>query len=81
MPPRRAAVEERAGRHTGALLVLLFVVFGVQLWFVDAAGLLFSTTGPLSGASYADAHVSLPGIRLSALAALVSAGLVAYGIG
>jgi uncharacterized membrane protein (UPF0182 family) len=61
------------------LVAALFVVFAVQLWVVDAAGLLFSTTGPLSGASYADAHVSLPGIHLSSLAALVAAGLVVYG--
>src|ERR1043166_1962157 len=81
LPPRRAAVEDRASRHIGVLVGAVFVVFAVQLWVVDAAGLLFSTTGPLSGASYADAHVSLPGIHLSSLAALGAAGLGGIGTG
>ena len=76
----RASVEPGAARHIGALLAFLFLLFAVQLWFVDSAGLLFSTTGPLAGASYADVHVSLPGIRLSAAAALVAAGLVLWGV-
>jgi uncharacterized protein len=76
---RRASVEPAAARHIAALLALLFVLFAVQLWFVDAAGLLYSNTGPLSGASYADVHASLPGIRLSAVAALAAACLVVYG--
>lgn len=77
---RRASVEPAAARHVGALLVLLLCLFAAQLWIVDAAALLYSNTGPLAGASYADVHVSLPGIRLSAAAALLAAGLVAYGV-
>jgi len=77
---RRAAIEPSAARHVGALLVWLFILFAVQLWIVDAAALLYSSTGPLAGASYADVHASLPGIRLSAAAALLAAGLVVYGI-
>ena len=63
----------------GTCLALLFVLFGIQLWFVDSAALLYSTTGPLVGASYADVHVLLGGTRLSALAA-VAAALVLYGV-
>ncbi|HTI39056.1 MAG TPA: UPF0182 family protein, partial [Vicinamibacterales bacterium] len=77
---RRASVEPAAARHLGALLVLLFVLFAAQLWIVDSASLLYSDTGPLAGASYADVHVSLPGIRLSAVVALIAAGLVVYGV-
>lgn len=77
---RRAAVEPRAARHLGVLLALLFVLFGIQLWIVDSAALLHSTTGPLVGASYADVHVLLIGIRLSAVAAVLAAGLVLYGV-
>jgi uncharacterized membrane protein (UPF0182 family) len=79
LAPGRTALEPRAGRHLGALVAVLFVLFGVQLWIVDAASLLYSTTGPLVGASYADVHVLLIGIRLSAIAAVVAAGLVLYG--
>src|SRR5690242_1570936 len=79
LPPARITVESRAARHLGALLALLFVLFSVQLWLVDSAALLYSTTGPLVGASYADAHVLLTGIRVSAVAGLVAAALVVYG--
>ncbi len=77
---RRAAVEPSAARHVGGLLALLFILLAVQLWIVDAAALLYSTTGPLAGASYADVHASLPGIRLSAAVALAAAGIVIYGV-
>ena len=80
LPPRRASIEPSASRHVGALVVLLLFGFAVQLWFVDSAALLYSGTGPLAGASYADIHVALPGIRLSAAAAIIAAGLVVYGV-
>src|SRR4051794_7685132 len=80
LQPRRITVAPRAARHLGALLALLFVLFGIQLWTVDSAALLYSTTGPLVGASYADVHVLLGGIRLSAAAAVLAAALVVYGV-
>ncbi len=76
----RASIESRAARHVGGLIGLLFLVFAAQLWIVDSSALLHSTTGPLAGASYADVHVLLPGIRISAVAAVLAAGLVAYGV-
>ena len=80
LAPRRAVVEPRAAWHLGILLAALLLLFGIQLWFVDSAGLLYSTTGPLVGASYADVHVSLVGIRVSAVAAVLAAGVVLYGV-
>ncbi|MEP6492073.1 MAG: UPF0182 family protein [bacterium] len=80
LPPKRASIDPKAARHLGALLVVLFLLFAVQLWIVDSSALLYSTTGPLVGASYADVHVLLIGIRLSAAAALVATGLVVYGV-
>ena len=79
-PTRSVSVDSDASRHLGALVAALLLVFAVQLWFVDASSLLYSNTGPLVGASYADVHASLPGIRLSAAAALIAAGLVVYGV-
>ena len=58
---RRASVEPAAARHVGALLVLLLLLFAAQLWIVDSASLLYSNTGPLAGASYADVHVLASG--------------------
>ncbi len=80
LPLRHGVVEPRAARHLGALVALTFVLFAIQLWIVDSAALLHSTTGPLVGASYADVHVLLLGNRLSAIAALVAAGAVGYGV-
>src|SRR5207248_11356401 len=80
LPPRRITVEPPAGRHLGALLALLLLLFSIQLWIVDSAALLYSTTGPLVGASYADVHVLLGGIRLSAAAAVLAAAVVVYGV-
>ena len=77
---RRASIDQGASRHVGALIALLFLVFAVQLWVVDSAGILASNTGPFAGASYADTHVLLPGIRISAVAALLAASLVVYGV-
>lgn len=78
--PRRVTIEPQPARHLGLLIALLFVLFSVQLWLVDSAALLYSTTGPLVGASYADVHVLLGGIRLSAVAGLLAAALVIYGV-
>ncbi|HEY6825746.1 MAG TPA: UPF0182 family protein, partial [Gemmatimonadaceae bacterium] len=77
---RRAAIEPSAAIHVGSLLAFLFILFAVQLWIVDSSALLYSSTGPLAGASYADVHASLPGIRISAAVALLAAGIVIYGI-
>ena len=78
---RRAGVmQPSAARHAGALLALLFLLFAVELWIVDSANLLYSHTGPFTGASYADVHVMLPGIRISAVTAVLAAGVVVYGI-
>ncbi len=78
--PGRPAADPVAERHVGALLAGLFVLTAVRLWIVRSAELLYSTTGPLVGASYTDVHVMLPGIRASAVVALLAAGLVVYGM-
>ncbi|HEY4659792.1 MAG TPA: UPF0182 family protein, partial [Gemmatimonadaceae bacterium] len=79
LPPRRVSAGPGAARHAGALLALFFVLTALRLWFAGSADLLYSTTGPLVGASYTDVHVRLPGIRLSAIVALLAAATVAYG--
>jgi hypothetical protein len=80
LPPRRASAKPRAARHLGALLALLFVLLAIRLWIVDTSNLLFSTTGPLLGASYTDVHIALPGLYISAIAALIAAVWVVLGI-
>ncbi|HEY7235087.1 MAG TPA: UPF0182 family protein [Gemmatimonadaceae bacterium] len=77
--PRSITIDRRASRHLGVLLALLFLLFSVQLWFVDSASLLYSTSGRFVGASYADVHVLLAGLRLSAAAGILAAAMVIYG--
>jgi uncharacterized protein len=80
LPPRRASAKPRAARHLGVLAVALFALIALRLWIVATASLLYSTTGPLLGASYTDVHVALPGLYVSAIAALVAAAWIAAGI-
>jgi uncharacterized membrane protein (UPF0182 family) len=80
LPPRRASAKPRAARHLGGLLALLFVLLGLRTWIVGTASLLYSTTGPLVGASYTDVHVALPGLYVSAIAALIAAAWIIAGV-
>jgi uncharacterized membrane protein (UPF0182 family) len=81
LPPRRSMAKPRAARHIGALLAILFVLIAIRQWIVGTSGLLYSTTSSaLLGASYTDVNVGLPGVRISAVAALVAALWVIYGV-
>ncbi|MGH7630466.1 MAG: UPF0182 family protein, partial [Gemmatimonadales bacterium] len=78
--PRRLRIEPSAGLHIGILVAALFVLISLRLWFVDAPGLLYSTTGPLIGASYTDLNARLPALRLSAAVAALAAVAVLIGV-
>jgi uncharacterized protein len=80
LPPRRATAKPRAARHAGLLLALLFVLLAIRHWIVGTAGLLYSTTGPLLGASYTDVHVALPGLYICAAAGVIAAAWIVFGI-
>jgi len=80
LPPRRASAKPRAARHLGALLAFCFVLLAVRHWIAGTSDLLFSTTGPLVGASYTDVHVALPGLYFCAIAALLAAGWIVLGV-
>lgn len=79
LQPKRLRIEPAAGMHLAVVLAVMFVLWALQLWFVDAASLLFSTTGPLVGASYTDLHATLPALRITAVGALVAAAVVIHG--
>jgi len=80
LPPRRASAKPRAARHLAGLLAFWFVLLALRLWIVSTAGLLYSTTGPLTGASYTDIHVALPGLYISAIAAVLAAAWIVVGV-
>ena len=80
LPPKRATATPRASRHVGGLLALLFILIAVRLWVVATSNLLYSNTGPLVGASYTDVHVTLKGIYISAVVAVLAALWIVAGI-
>ncbi|MGQ0766639.1 MAG: UPF0182 family membrane protein [Gemmatimonadota bacterium] len=77
--PRAIRVEPSAGTHLGILLAAWFVLTALRFWLVETPGLLFSTTGPLVGASYTDLNARLPALRASAVVAILAAIWVIVG--
>src|SRR5207245_1455201 len=61
------------------LFALVVALLALRVYFVRLPGLLYSTTGPLVGASYADLHAQLTGLGLAGLAAVASGALVLWG--
>ena len=76
---RSVRVQPEAGTHLAIVIAVLFLLTAARLWVVDSANLLYSTTGPLTGASYTDLHATLPAIRLSAIVAVLAAAWVIAG--
>jgi uncharacterized membrane protein (UPF0182 family) len=77
--PPRLRVEPSAALHLAILLAAMFLLTAFRLWLVDIPNLLYSTTGPLVGASYTDLHARLPALRVSAIAAVLAAVFVLVG--
>ena len=77
--PRGLSIEPAAGLHLAILLAVLFLLTALRLWMVEIPDLLYSTTGPLVGASYTDLHAELPALRVSAVLAMVVAVAVLIG--
>ncbi|UCF40506.1 MAG: UPF0182 family protein [Gemmatimonadota bacterium] len=76
---RRVMIERTAELHIAVLIALLFLGTAVSVWFVHIPSLLYSTTGPLLGASYSDLAVQVPVLRISAVVALLAAVFVLLG--
>ena len=72
-------IEPSARLHLALLLAFLFVVTALRVYFVRLPGTLYSATGPLFGASYANLHGTVIGLKLAAVAALAGAVLVLAG--
>jgi uncharacterized membrane protein (UPF0182 family) len=77
---QQVTVGPSARLHLATLIALLFLLTALRVYFVRLPGLLYSTTGPLVGASFADLHAKLIGLRLAGIAAVVGAGLVLWGV-
>ncbi|MFW6051578.1 MAG: UPF0182 family protein [Myxococcota bacterium] len=71
---RTFVAHRRTRIHLTALVALLFGLLSYDAW-LDTRNLLFSTTGPVAGASYTDVHARLPALRALIGTALVGAVL------
>jgi uncharacterized membrane protein (UPF0182 family) len=76
----RVSIEDPAARHLGILAAVFFVTSALQIWFVRIPSLVYSTTGPLIGASYTDLHARYPAMHLVAVAAILTAATILYGM-
>src|SRR6266481_6479801 len=77
---RTVTIEPSPRLHLGLLIAAMFVLTALRIYFVRLPGTLYSTTGPLFGASFADLHGRLTGLRIAGVAAILSAILVLAGL-
>src|SRR5256884_4636564 len=73
---RTMTIEPSARLHLALLIAAMFVLTALRIFFVRLPGTLYSTTGPLFGASFADLHGRLISLRLAGVAAILGAALV-----
>ena len=66
--------------HFSILVSLLFIIAGLRVYFYRIPDLLYSSTGPFTGASYADVSAKLPALRLLMFACFLGALMVILNI-
>ena len=79
-PNPRLSLSPRASRHLGVLVIVFLVLAAARIWVVQIPELLYSSTGPHTGASYADLHARRPGLHITAITALLGAAFIGWGI-
>lgn len=79
-PTPRLWLSPRAGAHLGILVAVFLALAAARIWAVQIPELLYSTTGPLTGASYTDLNARRPGLHLTAIVALAGAAYIGLGI-
>ena len=56
----RVGIAKPVKIHLSVLVFFLFLVAAAKTYFIKIPSLLYSTTGPFTGASYTDIHATLP---------------------
>ena len=79
-PNPRISLSPRASAHLGVLVIAFLALAAARIWIVQIPELVYSTTGPFTGASYADMNAQRPGLHLAAITALLGAAFVGLGI-
>jgi uncharacterized membrane protein (UPF0182 family) len=73
-------IARQANVHLSILAAFLFVLIAARIYFIRIPSLLYSTTGPFTGASFADIHALLPYYKILMFVAVVAAGLAVMNI-
>ncbi|MFW5921278.1 MAG: UPF0182 family protein, partial [Polyangiales bacterium] len=76
---RMFSTDVRARRHFSVLFALLFLILAYDAW-IATFQLMYSTTGPVRGASYSDVNARLPMLRVEIGAAILGAVLIAVSM-
>jgi len=66
--------------HFSILVSLLFIIAGLRVYFYKIPELLYSSTGPFTGASYSDISAKLPALKLLMFACFFGALMVILNI-
>lgn len=57
---KRVAAAGVAKKHLSLLLAIFFIILSGQIYFIKMANLLYSNSGPFTGANYTDVYARLP---------------------
>ena len=74
---RGVFVSRRATRHLGLLAAVMLLVLAFGAW-LQIPQLLTTTSGVVTGATYADVHARMPALWVLVVAALLSAALAVW---
>lgn len=73
-------IEKTAKVHLSIFAALLFALTAVQIYFIKIPSLLYSSTGPFTGASFTDINAILPFLKILIFVAMVAAVLAMINI-
>ncbi|UCD23331.1 MAG: UPF0182 family protein [Gemmatimonadota bacterium] len=77
---KRIVIERSAEVHLGVLLCVMFLATALTTFLVRIPMVLYSTSGPLFGATYTDLTMRIPLMHMSWVISLLGAGFVLLGI-
>ena len=75
----RLTIRPRPQAHFALLAGVMLLVTALRIHYVRIPGLLFGDHAPLAGATYTDLHIRIPALHVLSIAALIGAGLIAWG--
>ena len=73
-------IEKTAKVHLSIFAALLFILIAAQIYFIKIPSLLYSSTGPFTGANFTDIHAILPFLKILIFVAMTAAVLTVINI-